>query len=126
MKVERDRRFSRLPIEPVREDDVGTPGRLALPQPRVPPELPLLGDQEAVASVSPLALVVDDALEGRGEETLELVSELRQGPTRALSRPILIADRGPTRGRDRKGARHAARRVARPKDCRLAATEKSA
>ena len=62
------------------------PRCFALPRPRVPPELPLLGDQEAVASVSPLALVVEDALEGRGEETLELVAELRQGSTRTGGR----------------------------------------
>ena len=65
-QVERDRRFGRLSIEAVRENDVRPPRCLALPRPRIPPELPLLGDLKAVASVSPLALVVEDALVSAG------------------------------------------------------------
>ncbi len=77
-EVERDRRLGRLPVEPVGEDDAGPPSRLASPRPRVPPELPLLGNQKAVTGVAALALVVEDALEGRREEPLELIPEHRQ------------------------------------------------
>src|SRR5690606_31628659 len=58
----------------------------ALAGPRVPPELPLLGDQEAVARMATLALVVEDALEGRGEEPLELIPEHRQRAPRSGGR----------------------------------------
>ncbi len=62
------------------------PGRLALSRPRIPPELPLLGDQEAVAGVVALALVVEDALKGRGEKPLELFPEHRQRAARPRGR----------------------------------------
>ena len=85
-QVEGDRRLGRLPEEAVREQDVRAPGCLTLPGTGVPPELALLGDQEAVAGVPALALVVEDALEGRREEPLELLPEHRQRPARARGR----------------------------------------
>ena len=72
--------------EAVREQDVRAPGCLTLPGTGVPPELALLGDQEAVAGVAALALVVKDALEGRGEQPLELLPEHRQRPARPRGR----------------------------------------
>ena len=61
-------------------------GGLTLPGPGIPAGLPLLGDQEAVARVPALALVVEDALERRGEQPLELFPEHRQRPVRPRGR----------------------------------------
>ena len=63
-QIERNRSLGRLAEEALREDDVGSPRRVAGLPSRVPPERPLLGDQEAVAGVTPFLLVVEDALAG--------------------------------------------------------------
>ncbi len=54
--------------ESLREDDVGSPRSVSGLACRAPPESSLLGDEEAVAGVASLLLVVEQALEGPCEK----------------------------------------------------------
>jgi len=62
---------------------VGPPGGIPSFAPGIPPEGSLLGDQEAVAGVPALLLVMENALERRGEEPLHLLAKLGQRASRS-------------------------------------------
>lgn len=82
----RNRSLGRRPEEALREDDVGSPRRVAGLPSRVLPKRPFLSNQEAVASMTALLLVVEDAREGRSEEPLHLLAKLRQPTSRSRRR----------------------------------------